>query len=225
MPRCLDVRLVPRVDLDQNRGDRQASLRKSRPLRGVPRPSRRVHRPSRARSLPCFCEGMQHHGPMFFRQFAFLGFCPKNDNPSSPISSIPLATLAMCLCAVSMFSCQSTTQGGTTTPLNVIYIMADDHAYQAISAYGSEISKLAPTPNIDRIAKTGQEWTRFIAPTALRTQPIVDSDRSIQPRERFYKNVDGVISMGTCSLSRSVPTKRVRNRRDRQASGHDARRL
>ena len=33
--------------------------------------------------------------------------------------------------------------------------MADDHAYQAISAYGSEISKLAPTPNIDRIAKDG----------------------------------------------------------------------
>ena len=33
--------------------------------------------------------------------------------------------------------------------------MADDHAYQAISAYGSEISRLAPTPNIDRIAKEG----------------------------------------------------------------------
>ena len=40
-------------------------------------------------------------------------------------------------------------------PLNIIYIMADDHAYQAISAYGSEISKLAPTPNIDRIAEQG----------------------------------------------------------------------
>ena len=33
--------------------------------------------------------------------------------------------------------------------------MADDHAYQAVSAYGSEISKLAPTPNIDRIAQQG----------------------------------------------------------------------
>ena len=40
-------------------------------------------------------------------------------------------------------------------PLNVIYIMADDHAYQAISAYGSQLSKLAPTPNIDRIANEG----------------------------------------------------------------------
>ena len=33
--------------------------------------------------------------------------------------------------------------------------MADDHAIQAISAYGHPISKLAPTPNIDRIAKNG----------------------------------------------------------------------
>ena len=40
-------------------------------------------------------------------------------------------------------------------PLNIIYIMADDHAYQAVSAYGSQVSKLAPTPNIDRIANEG----------------------------------------------------------------------
>ncbi|MBL0745543.1 sulfatase [Chryseolinea sp. Jin1] len=35
---------------------------------------------------------------------------------------------------------------------NVIFILSDDHAYQAISAYGS---KLAQTPNIDRIANGG----------------------------------------------------------------------
>ncbi|WP_026755322.1 sulfatase [Sediminibacter sp. Hel_I_10] len=38
---------------------------------------------------------------------------------------------------------------------NIIFIMADDHATQAISAYGHPISKLAPTPNIDRIADEG----------------------------------------------------------------------
>ena len=38
---------------------------------------------------------------------------------------------------------------------NIIYIMADDHARQAISAYGHPISQLAPTPNIDRIANEG----------------------------------------------------------------------
>ncbi|NRD18631.1 sulfatase [Winogradskyella eckloniae] len=38
---------------------------------------------------------------------------------------------------------------------NIVFIMADDHAEQAISAYGHPISKLAPTPNIDRIANEG----------------------------------------------------------------------
>ncbi|MDF0706184.1 sulfatase [Flagellimonas okinawensis] len=38
---------------------------------------------------------------------------------------------------------------------NIIFIMSDDHAYQAISAYNHELGKLAPTPNIDRIARNG----------------------------------------------------------------------
>ena len=35
---------------------------------------------------------------------------------------------------------------------NIVYIMSDDHAYQAIGAYGSHVNK---TPNIDRIAHEG----------------------------------------------------------------------
>ena len=38
---------------------------------------------------------------------------------------------------------------------NIVFIMSDDHAYQAVSAYGGEIGRLAPTPNIDRIARNG----------------------------------------------------------------------
>lgn len=41
---------------------------------------------------------------------------------------------------------------------NIIYIMSDDHSYQTISAYGSAVSKLAPTPNIDRIANEGMRF-------------------------------------------------------------------
>ena len=40
-------------------------------------------------------------------------------------------------------------------PLNILFIMSDDHATQAISAYGHPLSQLAPTPNIDRIAESG----------------------------------------------------------------------
>lgn len=38
---------------------------------------------------------------------------------------------------------------------NIIYIMSDDHAFQAISAYDHPLGKIAPTPNIDRIASSG----------------------------------------------------------------------
>ena len=39
---------------------------------------------------------------------------------------------------------------------NIVFIMSDDHAYQAISAYDSSLIK---TPNIDRIAKMGMLFT------------------------------------------------------------------
>ena len=45
------------------------------------------------------------------------------------------------------FGCQK-----TTPPPNILFIMSDDHAYQAISAYGHGLNE---TPNIDRIAKEG----------------------------------------------------------------------
>lgn len=40
---------------------------------------------------------------------------------------------------------------------NIIFIMSDDHAYQAISAYGHDLNH---TPNIDRIAKEGAIFNR-----------------------------------------------------------------
>ncbi len=54
--------------------------------------------------------------------------------------------------------------GKQVTPPNIIFIMSDDHAYQAIGAYGHPISKLAPTPNIDRIAQEGMMFhNMFVA--------------------------------------------------------------
>ncbi|HUX97616.1 MAG TPA: sulfatase [Bacteroidales bacterium] len=50
---------------------------------------------------------------------------------------------------------------------NIIYIMSDDHAYQAISAYGSSIKDLAPTPNIDRIAQNGMRFDRCLVTNSI----------------------------------------------------------
>jgi arylsulfatase A-like enzyme len=54
------------------------------------------------------------------------------------------------------FSCKTSTTEDNERP-NIIYIMSDDHAYQAISAYGYGLNE---TPNIDRLAEEGAIFTR-----------------------------------------------------------------
>ena len=44
---------------------------------------------------------------------------------------------------------------------NIVFIFSDDHAYQAISAYGDS-RKLNQTPNIDRLAKEGMRFDRAL---------------------------------------------------------------
>jgi arylsulfatase A-like enzyme len=55
-----------------------------------------------------------------------------------------------------MMACESKEKATRENPPNIIFIMSDDHAYQAISAYDNTLIK---TPNIDRIAKMGMLFT------------------------------------------------------------------
>ena len=52
---------------------------------------------------------------------------------------------------------------------NVLFIMSDDHTSQAISAYGGMLSKVAPTPNIDRIAKEGMLFANCFCTNSICT--------------------------------------------------------
>jgi arylsulfatase A-like enzyme len=54
-------------------------------------------------------------------------------------------------------------QSGSQRP-NIVYIMSDDHGYQAVSAYGYGLNN---TPNIDRIAKEGVLFTRATVTNSL----------------------------------------------------------
>jgi len=49
---------------------------------------------------------------------------------------------------------------------NILYIMSDDHAAHAISAYGSKINQ---TPNIDRIAKEGMRFQNCFVTNSICT--------------------------------------------------------
>jgi arylsulfatase A-like enzyme len=43
---------------------------------------------------------------------------------------------------------------------NIVFLFSDDHALQAISAYGGRFKDIAPTPNIDRLAAQGAIFER-----------------------------------------------------------------
>ena len=49
-------------------------------------------------------------------------------------------------------------------PLNVVYIMCDDHSYQTVSAYDQRYMR---TPNIDRLADEGARFTNSFVANSL----------------------------------------------------------
>ena len=79
-----------------------------------------------------------------------------------------LLSFAALSCVAATAQAQQKAAAATQRP-NIVYIMCDDHAFQCISAYGSPISKLAPTPNIDRIAERGMRFDRAFVENSLST--------------------------------------------------------
>ena len=67
----------------------------------------------------------------------------------SPLLGIPLTS-----------GCSATRRG----PPNILFIFSDDHACQAIGAYGSRINE---TPNIDRIAREGAIFQNSFCSNAI----------------------------------------------------------
>jgi hypothetical protein len=70
---------------------------------------------------------------------------------------------AAALCSAAPFSGAATAADEAKRP-NILFIMSDDHAYQSISAYGSNRNK---TPNIDRIAKEGMRFDRCFVTNSI----------------------------------------------------------
>ena len=80
----------------------------------------------------------------------------------------------------------------TSKQPNIVFIMADDHAVSAISAYQDWLAEIAPTPNIDRIANEGMLMTR-----TFNTNSICGPSRSAILTGKyshingFFKNEEG----------------------------------
>lgn len=82
---------------------------------------------------------------------------------------------------------------------NILFIMADDHAAHAISAYGGRLAEIAPTPNIDRLAREGVLFTNAFCTNSICTP----SRASILTAQ--YSHTSGVVDLtGRVSPSRQL---------------------
>jgi len=74
--------------------------------------------------------------------------------------------LLLLLIAITAAACQGRQAAGEDAPdrPNIIFIMTDDHAYQAISAYGSDRIQ---TPHIDQLAANGMRFDRAFVSNSI----------------------------------------------------------
>jgi len=88
-------------------------------------------------------------------------------------------------------------------PPNILYMMSDDHAAHAISAYGSRINR---TPNIDRIAQGGVRMTNCFCTNSICTP----SRAAILTGQYSHKN--GVYTLNDpLEPSRNTVAKELKN--------------
>ena len=50
---------------------------------------------------------------------------------------------------------------------NILFLFTDDHALNALSAYGGPLAKIAPTPHLDRIAKEGMLFRHCLVSNSI----------------------------------------------------------
>ena len=100
------------------------------------------------------------------------------------------STIRFVFAFLAVTSCTGINPCGAGERPNVLYIMSDDHAAHAISAYGSRLAKIAPTPNIDRLAKEGALFSN-----AFCTNSICSPSRACVLTGQ-YNHVNGSFDLG-----------------------------
>ena len=79
-----------------------------------------------------------------------------------------LKTAGLVLVVLVLQSCISRLSTYRKQP-NILFIMSDDHAANAISCYGSHLAGSVSTPNIDRIAEKGIRLNRTFCTNSICT--------------------------------------------------------
>src|SRR5215471_1050967 len=78
----------------------------------------------------------------------------------------PILALGVALLLGLAFADSTLAAAASASRPNIVFIFSDDHAYQAISAYGDP-RHLIQTPHIDRLAKEGMLFSRCLVPNSI----------------------------------------------------------
>lgn len=91
---------------------------------------------------------------------------------NTKLTSTLMVSLAGTAAVASLSSCKEKKEQATgQKPMNIVYIMCDDHSFQTISAYDQRYMQ---TPNIDRLANEGVRFTNsFVANSLSGTAVLV----------------------------------------------------
>jgi arylsulfatase A-like enzyme len=117
-------------------------------------------------------------------------------NPLKKLQNFVTQTGKMSLMVLLAFS--GAAVGAANRP-NILFIMSDDHAYQAISAYGDK-RHLIETPNIDRIGKEGMRFDRCLVVNSIcgpaRAACLTGT----------YNHINGMVNNSNCKFDGSQIT-------------------
>jgi len=87
---------------------------------------------------------------------------------STLLTSLKFSALASIVCSTASFAEKVNAQALAKQP-NIVFIMSDDHAANAISSYQGRLSSVFKTPNIDRLATGGVRFNGMYANNSICT--------------------------------------------------------
>ncbi|MEM8913019.1 MAG: sulfatase-like hydrolase/transferase, partial [Planctomycetota bacterium] len=99
------------------------------------------------------------------------------------------ATLPLALALISALSGSLAVCAEKSSKPNVLFIMSDDHTWQAVGAYGGMLSSLDPTPTIDQLAAEGMRFDAAVCTNSICTP----SRAAIMTGQ--YAHLNGVLTL------------------------------
>lgn len=78
-------------------------------------------------------------------------------------------------------------------PPNILFIMSDDHTTQALGVYGSRLTSLNPTPNIDALARNGMRFDRVFCNNSICTPSRASIITGQYPQKNGVLDLDGYV--------------------------------